>query len=157
MNTRIWDAMSIADSVKMKNISFHHLVNGRSGRCPFIVRSSHLHKVLHEFTDLKHAVSASQILIQHIIYTYLIVIDSDDLGVISSSKLEQWDQAEYLRNGRSDHENIATACANISKLYVELLVVMVEESASSCGVYSIEGDHFGRCEETVENKTYDTS
>jgi hypothetical protein len=89
MNTRVWDAMSISDSLKMmNNICFHHPVDGRSGRCPFVVRSSHFHKVLHEFTDLKDAVSASQILVQHIIHTYLIVIDSNNLGMTSSSKIE---------------------------------------------------------------------
>jgi hypothetical protein len=154
MNAQVLGALSISGIVNLlKDISFPRLLNGRSGWRPFVVRSSHFHKVLREFTDLKHAVSASQILIQHLIYTYLIFIDPDDLGKIGSSKIEQWDHAKHLRNGRSGHKDIATASANIGKLYVELLVVMVEESALRCGIYSVEGDHVGRCKETVEKKT----
>lgn len=49
--------------------------------------------------------------------------------MVARAQIEYRDEAKHLRNGRGDDEDICAASAYISELDVQLLVIVVEETA----------------------------
>jgi hypothetical protein len=104
---------------------------------PLIIRPPHLHKVLHKLSNL-------------------VIIDTNQLGMIRRSQIQPGDETEYFGDGSGDDKDVGAASADVGELNVELFVVFVEEPPLDGGVDAVEGDDGVGGEEPVEEETDDT-
>jgi hypothetical protein len=104
---------------------------------PLIIRPPNLHKVLYKLSNL-------------------VIIDTDQLGMIRRSQIQPRNETEYFGDGSGDDKDVGAASADVGELNVELFVVFVEEAALDGGVDAVEGDDGVGREEAVEEETDDT-
>lgn len=135
MHTSVGYAMAISGGADLMMQAA--LFDAIRGWCPLVVCSSDFDEILNEFTNL-------------------IVVNSDQFGMVGSAEVEARDQAEDLGDAGGDDKDVGAACNNVCDLDVELLVVLVEEAARNGGVNVIEGDDLSGGEESVEDETDDS-